>query len=244
MPLPLKSLKALKEQPMKINGLQKLTLLDFPGRTACTVFLAGCDFRCPFCHNYELTDTSADVIMESEELLEFLKGRVGRLDGVAFTGGEPTMRKDLPELLEAVKALGYETKLDTNGNNPAALKQILSRHLVDYVAMDIKNSPQRYPLTAGVQRVNTDNISESLQLLKNSGTDYELRTTVVDQLHDEDSFRAIGPWIEGAPRYFLQAFADRDTVPFAGFTAPSKEKMEIYADIVRPYVTEVQLRGV
>lgn len=229
---------------MKINGLQKLTLLDFPGRTACTVFLAGCDFRCPFCHNFELTDASAETVMESEELLDFLKGRVGRLDGVAITGGEPTMRKDLPELLEAIKALGFETKLDTNGNNPKALKLILDRHLVDYAAMDIKNSPELYALTAGVEKVNTDNITESLQLLKASGIDYELRTTVVDQLHNADSFRAIGPWIEGAPRYFLQAFADRDTVPFGGFSAPSREKMEEYAQIVRPFVKNVQLRGI
>lgn len=229
---------------MKINGLQKLTLLDFPGHTACTVFLAGCDFRCPFCHNFELTDPSADAAMESEELLEFLKGRIGRLDGVAFTGGEPTMRKDLPELLEAAKAMGYAAKLDTNGNNPKALKLLLDRHLVDYVAMDIKNSPERYALTAGVQKVCIDNITESLGLLKNSGIDYELRTTVVDRLHDEESFKAIGPWISGAPRYFLQAFADRDTVPFAGFSAPSREKMEEYAEIVCPYVENVQLRGI
>ncbi|MCQ2566701.1 MAG: anaerobic ribonucleoside-triphosphate reductase activating protein [Clostridia bacterium] len=229
---------------MKINGLQKLTLLDFPGRTACTVFLAGCDFRCPFCHNYELTDSSADVVMESEELLEFLKGRVGRLDGVAFTGGEPTMRKDLPELLKDVKSLGFETKLDTNGNNPKALKLLLDQHLVDYVAMDVKNSPQLYPLTAGVEKINIDNITESLELLKNSGVDYELRTTVVDQLHNEESFKAIGPWIAGAPRYFLQAFADRETVPFQGFSAPSGEKMEEYARIVRPFVADVQLRGI
>lgn len=229
---------------MKINGLQKLTLLDFPGRTACTVFLAGCDFRCPFCHNYELTDAGADVVMESDELLEFLKGRVGRLDGVAITGGEPTMRKDLPELLAAIKALGYATKLDTNGNHPKVLKRLLDEHLVDYVAMDVKNSPERYAITAGLERLDLTNVRESLELLKNSGIDYELRTTVVAQLHDASSFEAIGPMIAGAPRYFLQAFADRDTVPFAGFTAPSKEELEHYADIIRPYVKDVRLRGI
>lgn len=229
---------------MKINGLQKLTLLDFPGRTACTVFLAGCDFRCPFCHNFELTDSAADVVMESDELLEFLKGRTGLLDGVAFTGGEPTMRKDLPELLAAVKALGYATKLDTNGNHPKVLKRLLDEHLVDYVAMDVKNSPERYAVTAGLERMDLSSVKESLQLLKDSGIDYELRTTVVAQLHDASSFEAIGPMIAGAPRYFLQAFADRDTVPFAGLSAPSKEEMEHYADLVRPYVGDVQLRGV
>ena len=229
---------------MNINGLQKLTLLDFPGRTACTVFLAGCDLRCPFCHNADLLDGAAEAVMDDTALLAFLEKRRGLLDGVAFTGGEPLLRRGLPELLERVRALGYAVKLDTNGCHPDALTAVLDRGLVDYVAMDIKNSPARYAETAGVERVDLDRINESIALLMSRAPDYEFRTTVVAQLHDEESFRAIGPWLRGARRYFLQAFTDRDSVPFAGFSAPSRERMEAYADLVRPYVPAVSLRGI
>ena len=229
---------------MNINGLQKLTLLDFPGHTACTVFLAGCDMDCPFCHNSELIAGNAPVQMDDKELLSFLKKRQGILDGVAFTGGEPLLRKDLPVLLEAVRQEGYLIKLDTNGNHPKELAAVLDAGLADYVAMDIKNSPERYARTAGVSAVDMQRIYESIALLINGGCDYEFRTTVVEPLHDEQSFTEIGPMIEGAERYFLQAFADRDTVRFSGLGAPSKEKMEQYAEIVKPFVKDVQLRGV
>ncbi len=229
---------------MKIHGLQKLTLLDFPGYTACTVFLAGCDWRCPFCHNSDLLDGSAEAVMDDEELLSFLEKRKGLLDGVAFTGGEPLLRKELPELMEKVRSLGYRTKLDTNGCHPKELKQILRRGLADYVAMDIKNDPARYPVTAGVDTVDMDKINESISLLMHDAPDYEFRTTVVAQLHDEDSFRQIGPWLQGAKRYFLQAFADRDSVVFSGFSAPSRETMERYAGILRPFIPAAALRGV
>ncbi len=229
---------------MKIHGLQKLTLLDFPGYTACTVFLAGCDWRCPFCHNSDLLDGSAEAVMDDGELLSFLKKRKGLLDGVAFTGGEPLLRRELPELMEKVRSLGYRTKLDTNGCHPKELKQILCRGLADYVAMDIKNDPARYPVTAGVDAVDMDKINESISLLMHDAPDYEFRTTVVAQLHDEDSFRQIGPWLQGAKRYFLQAFADRDSVVFSGFSAPSRETMERYAGILRPFIPTAALRGV
>ena len=229
---------------MKINGLQKLTLLDFPGRTACTVFLAGCDLRCPFCHNADLLDGAAEAVMDDAELLAFLEKRRGLLDGVAFTGGEPLLRRELPALMERIRGLGFAVKLDTNGCHPDALRTVLERGLADYVAMDVKNSPERYPATAGVERVDMAKIDESIALLMTKAPDYEFRTTVVAQLHDGDSFRAIGPWIRGAKRYFLQAFTDRDSVPFAGFSAPSKEEMEEYARILRPYIPTVSLRGV
>ena len=138
---------------MKIQGLQKMTLLDFPGRVACTVFLGGCDFRCPFCHNGELLDGSAPAVMDDAELLRFLKGRRGLLDGVAITGGEPLLRKDLPELLKAIRELGFAVKVDTNGNHPDALEGLLRERLVDYVAMDIKNSPEKYALTVGLKEL-------------------------------------------------------------------------------------------
>lgn len=229
---------------MNINGLQKLTLLDFPGHTACTVFLAGCDLRCPFCHNSELISGNAPAVMDETELLAFLKKRQGILDGVAFTGGEPLLRKELPELFAAIKELGYLIKLDTNGCHPEALKRVLEQDLVDYAAMDIKNSPEKYAQTSGVEKISMDRVRESISLLVNGTCDYEFRTTVTEQLHDEESFRNIGPMIKGAKRYFLQAFTDRDTVVYAGFTAPEKEKMLLYADLVRPYVRDVQLRGV
>ena len=146
--------------------------------------------------------------------------------------------------MEDIRSLGYQIKLDTNGCHPDALQTVLTRGLADYVAMDIKNSPERYPATCGVPHVELDAVNESISLLMTAAPDYEFRTTVVDQLHDEDSFRAIGPWLRGAKRYFLQAFTDRDSVPFAGFSAPSKDKMTKYAEIVRPFVDSVSLRGV
>lgn len=229
---------------MNINGLQKLTLLDFPGKTACTVFLAGCDMRCPFCHNSELIDGTAEVIMDDQELLKFLKTRQGLLDGVAFTGGEPLLRKELPKLLREIKALGYAIKLDTNGQHPDALKPIINEGLVDYVAMDVKNSPEKYQETTGFTNVNLEKIQESINIIMNSGVDYEFRTTVVGELHDESSFEGIGKMIEGAKRYFLQAFADRDSVVYSGFTTPSKEQLESYAKIAAKYAKSVEIRGV
>ena len=228
---------------MKIQGLQKMTLLDFPGRVACTVFLGGCDFRCPFCHNYELLDGTAPAVMDDGELLQFLQGRKGLLDGVAITGGEPLLRKDLPDLLRAIRELGFAVKVDTNGNHPDALEALLREGLVDYVAMDIKNSPEKYALTAGLDSLDLDPIRRSVRLLMEGDTPYEFRTTVVDQLHKAADFEAIGRWIAGARAYFLQPFTDRDSVPFAGFSAPTREALDKYASIMRVYVPYTQIRG-
>ena len=228
---------------MKLYGLQKMTLLDFPGHVACTVFLNACDFRCPFCHNFELVDGTAPPLMEEEEFLSFLKKRQGLLDGVAFTGGEPCLHRDLPELMRKVRALGFAVKLDTNGQHPAMLKQLLDEKLIDYCAMDVKNSPAKYAVTCGLPELDLTQIRESISLLKNSGIDYEFRTTVIRQFHEAEDFDGIGEMISGAKRYFLQAFTDRDTVPYAGLSAPSREEMEQYADIARKYVEQVQIRG-
>lgn len=233
-----------KDPEMKINGLQKLTLLDYPGHTACTVFLAGCDMDCPFCHNSDLITGNAPVLMDDTELMAFLRKRKGILDGVAFTGGEPLLRKDLPELMARIKEEGFQVKLDTNGNHPKELRQVLEAGLADYVAMDVKNSVEQYALTAGVKALDISRIQESIALLIGGKAEYEFRTTVIAQLHDAESFRGIGPMIEGAKRYFLQAFADRESVRYAGFTAPSKEELEEYARIVQPFVREVQIRGI
>lgn len=229
---------------MKIHGLQKMTLLDFPGRVACTVFLGGCDFRCPFCHNFELIDGTAQPIMDDEELLAFLRRRSGLLDGVAFTGGEPCLHPGLPDLLRKIRALDFATKLDTNGFHPDMLQDILEQKLVDYVAMDVKNSPDKYAATCGLDSLDLAPILQSIELLKASGVDYEFRTTVVAELHRAEDFAAIGGMIRGARRYFLQCFTDRDSVPFGDLHAPSREDLLRYAEIVRPFVPETQLRGV
>ncbi len=229
---------------MIIHGLQKMTLLDFPEHVACTVFLGGCDFRCPFCHNFGLADGTDKPVMDDRELIRFLKTRTGILDGVAFTGGEPCLHRDLPELLEEIRSLGFGTKLDTNGYHPALLKEILERGLVDYVAMDIKNSPAKYAATCGVAMIDMKTIEESISLIMKSGTGYEFRTTVVDEFHESADFAGIGKLIEGAEKYYLQCFTDRPSVPFGNLHAPSKEKLEEYAGIARVYVKFAAVRGV
>ncbi|MCF0136553.1 MAG: anaerobic ribonucleoside-triphosphate reductase activating protein [Lachnospiraceae bacterium] len=228
---------------MKIQGLQKMTLLDFPGKVACTVFLGGCDFRCPFCHNSDILSMDAEALLDDTELLAFLEKRKNLLEGVAITGGEPLMRKDIEDLLKRIKDMGYLVKLDTNGNHPDLLWRILEGGLVDYVAMDIKNSPERYAPTIGLPAFDLSKVMESKNMLLSGSTEYEFRTTVVKEFHDEDSFTEIGPWIRGAKNYFLQTFVDRDKVMFGGLSAHSKEDMERFADIVRPYVERVLIRG-
>ena len=229
---------------MKIHGLQKLTLLDFHEHVACTVFLGGCDFRCPFCHNFELAEGRLPPVMEEEELLSFLKSRRGLLDGVAFTGGEPCLHPGLPDLMAKIRDLGFATKLDSNGYHPARLREIIDRGLADYVAMDIKNSPAKYALTCGIETVDLDVIRESIGLLMERAPDYEFRTTVVAEFHEADDFRAMGEMIRGARRYFLQCFTDRDSVPFGNLHAPTKAQLEEFRDISRNYVPDTELRGV
>lgn len=229
---------------MRIHGLQKMTLLDYPGKVACTVFLGGCDFRCPFCHNSEILDAGAPAEMDDAALLAFLKKRKGLLDGVAITGGEPLLRSDIFEFLSKVHALGYPVKLDTNGNHPKKLKELVSTGLVEYVAMDVKNSPARYAETVGLASFDMTGVRESIDFLLGGTVDYEFRTTVVQELHDGQSFEEIGKLIRGAKRYFLQSFTDRDTVAFAGLHAPSEENLQQYAEIMTQYVESVEIRGV
>ena len=234
---------------MKLYGLQKMTLLDFPGRVACTVFLGGCDFRCPWCHNYELAVGSAEPVMDEEEFFAFLKKREGLLEGVAVTGGEPCLSKELPAFLRKIREMGFLTKLDTNGAHPELLEQILREGLADYVAMDIKNSPGKYLLTAGLtgseaqQEALLGRVRRSIRLIMELAPDYEFRTTVIRQFHEEQDFAEIGEMIRGARRYFLQSFTDRDTVPYGGLSAPEKEELLRYAEQIRRFVPDVQTRG-
>ena len=185
---------------MDINGIQKLTLLDYPGKCACTVFLAGCNLRCPFCHNASLVLGGAEVAMTEEEFFKFLQKRKGLLDGVCVTGGEPTLRPDLPEFLKKIKDLGYLVKLDTNGSNPKMLRQLLEEGLLDYVAMDIKNCPEHYTPTCGGIDI-LPAVEESLSILKENQVEYELRTTCVKPFHDSSAMEAMGKWLSGTKNY-------------------------------------------
>ena len=229
---------------MKIHGLQKLTLLDFPGSVACTVFLNGCDFKCPFCHNFELVDGTAKPVMDETEFFDFLKTRKGRLDGVAITGGEPCLRNELPEFMRKIKDAGFGVKLDTNGNNPNILKKIIENNLVDYIAMDIKNSPEKYNQTTGLPYVNLENIDESINLIRHSKIKYEFRTTIVDELHTEYDIMKIAKWIAGSQQYFLQPFENKTTVPCQTFHTPSENKLLSLKNIAQMYIQKVEIRGI
>ena len=232
-----------------ISGIQKMTLLDFPGKVACTVFLHLCNYRCPFCHNSELLEGKMEPLMTEAEFFQFLSSRQGLLDGVCVSGGEPTLTPDLPDFLKKIKDMGFAVKLDTNGSNPRILKQLVEAGLVDYVAMDVKNSPARYPETVGVALKNMDAIEESLRFLIGGELPYELRTTLVAQLHDETSVTEMGAWLASLvpgkrPRkYSLQSFVDRDTVKFAGLSAPSEDTVVRFADILSQYVEEVTIKN-
>lgn len=231
---------------MKIAGLQKMTLLDYPGKVACTVFLEGCNFRCPFCHNSQLLGSSAQPVVTEEALLDFLKKRRGLLDGVCITGGEPTLSAGLDGLLEKIKALDFSVKLDTNGSRPEVLEALVKQGLVDYVAMDIKNSPQRYPLTCGCASLDMSRIEQSIRFLLSGQVDCELRTTLVEPLHDENSIAAMGRWLSGlgrVKRLHLQLFVDRETVSVSGLSAPNREKILTFADILAPCADKVEIRG-
>ena len=233
---------------MKIVGIQKLTLLDFPGKVACTVFLNGCNFHCPYCHNAELLG-DAEEVMTVAGLLAFLRKRQGILEGVCITGGEPTLHPELPALLGEVRALGYAVKLDTNGYRPEILEAVLSQGLVDYVAMDLKNGPEDYAETVGLAGVELAKIRQSIRLLMDSPVDFELRTTVAKPLHSGETITSMANWLRETtngkpiPRLFVQPFVDRDTVPVGGFSAPTGAELEQFCRILGPCAERVELRG-
>ena len=227
---------------MKLGGLMKMTLLDFPGRVACTVFTTGCNWRCPFCHNAGLATGHGDAIDE-EELFAFLKKRQGILDGVAITGGEPTLWQDLDAFIEKIRALGYAVKLDTNGTNPEMLRRLCEGGLLDMVAMDIKNAPQRYAKTCGVQDCSFEKIRQSAEFLMEGNVPFEFRTTVVKGLHDEDSFRKIGEWLHGPWAYYLQAFQDSGELMQRGMQGFEKAQMQHFLEVVKPYLPRAEIRG-
>ena len=229
---------------IKISGIQKLTLLDFPEHTACTLFVPNCNFRCPFCHNSELLRDNVEFYDEAE-IFAFLKKRAGVLEGVCITGGEPTIYTDLDRFIADVKRLGYLVKLDTNGFLPDRLNALIADGLLDYIAMDIKNSPERYAETVGLpyDRFDVTPIERSIDIIMKSGVPYEFRTTVVTELFDETSIAGAAKMIAGADKYFLQSFVMRDTVPSKRLTPPQRVVMSRYLDIVRRYVPTASIRG-
>ena len=234
---------------MVIAGLQKMTLLDYPGKVACTVFLQGCNFRCPFCHNSDLLGPEGPAAIDRAALIAFLNKRRGLLDAVCITGGAPTLQPDLPELIAEIKAMGFLVKLDTNGSRPDVLKRLVADGLIDYVAMDIKNCPDRYAETVGLPTIRLQPIEESIAFLMNGDVAYEFRTTVVDELHDEASVRGIGEWLKklapdaDPPRLFLQPYADRDSVLVSGLHTPEKAKLAAFSDSLQPFAKSVSVRG-
>lgn len=254
---------------MLIQGLQRLTLLDFPGKIACTVFTGGCNMRCPYCHNGSLALGQGEMNISAEELLAFLGSRVGRLDGVCISGGEPTLHRDLPELIREIKALGFKVKLDTNGTNPEMLLSLINDGLLDYVAMDVKNSPEKYALTAGLnseltsphRRADTEGDGElsdpsntqkkddllakirlSAKILMENRVDFEFRTTLMRELHSEGDLEAIGRWLSGEEKYFLQTYRDEGDLLVGGFTAYTPEETQRLLDILREYIPNAEIR--
>lgn len=227
---------------MEIIGFQKLTLLDYPSKTACTVFTYGCNFRCDFCHNASLVTDSKPSDIAIESVLAFLDKRKGILDGVCLTGGEPLLQNGIDDFLSEVKKRDYLVKLDTNGSFPKKLISLCERNLVDYVAMDIKNCKSRYSETVGVP-VDTDAIEESAKYLMSGKTEYEFRTTICKGLHDKNSLVEIGKWIRGAEKYFLQNFVDSGNLIGKAEGYDEKTLTELL-EAVKPYVPSAKLRGV
>lgn len=236
------------ETKKRSYGLQKMTLLDFPGKVACTVFSSGCNFRCPFCHNAGLVLPEADrsMLQDQAEILAFLRKRQGLLDGVCLTGGEPLLFEENLDFMRAIKDLGYAVKLDTNGAFPERLKRAVAEGLTDYVAMDIKNAPDAYGITAGL-RVDLEAVRSSVDFLLSGAVPFEFRTTVVLPFHTKERMEEIGRWIAGAEKYFLQQYKDENVDLLgdpASMKAAEKAQMEEFLVAVRKYIPNAELRGI
>ncbi|NLL56263.1 MAG: anaerobic ribonucleoside-triphosphate reductase activating protein [Clostridiales bacterium] len=229
---------------MDIKGFQKLTLLDFPGKVACTVFTGGCNFRCPFCHNSSLVvDIKNAPSISQTEIINYLEKRKGILDGVCVSGGEPLMQKNLKRFLTKVKELGYQIKIDTNGSYPDILQSLIDQKLVDYVAMDIKNSPEKYALTTGLANIDLDKIKQSVNILMDSNIDYEFRTTTVKEFHTKQDFEAIAKWLKESKKYFLQNYKDSENVLQKGLHSLSKNELIEAKTILKQYIDNVFIRS-
>ena len=229
---------------MKIKGLQKTTLLDFPEKLACTVFTGGCNFRCPFCHNASLVLCAGEAQEISEaDFFNYLSKRKGMLDGVCITGGEPTLCPDLEDFIKKIKELGLLVKLDTNGTFPEKIESLLDKGLVDYIAMDIKNSKSKYALTAGISEF-SDSVEKSINIIINKAPDYEFRTTVVRELHTPQDIAEIAKWIRNSKKYFLQAYVDSGDTIESGFSSYSASEMLEILEIAKKELPVTVLRGI
>ena len=233
-----------KEVFMHIEAYQKLTLLDYPGRTAATIFTHGCNFRCPFCHNAGLVVRPSEFTIKEEEVLDYLEKRKKLLDGVCITGGEPLLQKDIADFIRKVKSLGYLVKLDTNGTFPEKLISLVDKGLVDYVAMDIKNSKEKYATTAGISSLDIGAVEQSVAFLLEGKVDFEFRTTIVKELHTVDDIAAIGEWIKGAPRYFLQNFVDSGDLICSDMSATSRDELCKMQQKAQEFVLNTEIRGI
>ncbi|MBO5421705.1 MAG: anaerobic ribonucleoside-triphosphate reductase activating protein [Clostridia bacterium] len=230
---------------MKICGFQKMTMLDYPGKVACTVFTGGCNFRCPFCHNALLvTEIDDENVFDEEEIISYLYKRKGIIDGVCITGGEPLLQKDIAEFLQKIKATGLPVKLDTNGSYPQKLRELVEKGLVDYVAMDIKNSKEKYAETIGLSDYDLSKVEESVEFLLSGAVDYEFRTTVVREFHTQEDILNIASWISDAKRYFLQGFVDSGNLIGSGMSAYIPQEMVEICTKAQEIVPNTVLRGV
>ncbi len=230
---------------MEIHGFAKTTLLDYPKHVACTLFTGGCNFRCPFCHNKDLVLSPKSVdTYDEEEIFAYLQKRKNILDGVCITGGEPTLAPDLKDFIRKIKALNLKVKLDSNGYRPEVLRELLEENLLNYVAMDIKNSPKKYPLTCGIASFDVEKISESIKLLVKGDIPFEFRTTVVSELHQKQDFEEIGAWIKGAPAYYLQSYRESDQVISPGFHPYDYNTLKEFQSLLQGYVPVVEIRGI
>ena len=230
---------------MRIGGLQKLTLLDYPDKVAATVFTVGCNFRCPFCHNFSLVAGDGDKLeeMTQDEVLQFLKKRSSVLEGVCVTGGEPLIQPDIEQFLRSAREMGYKIKLDTNGAFPDKLARLIEQGLVDYVAMDVKNSKELYGKTVGCA-VDLKAVERSVELLKSGVVDYEFRTTVTATFHTQESVKAMAKWLSGAKRLYLQQFVDSGDLIDATVTGVDETTLKRFCDIAREFVPNTEIRGI
>lgn len=230
---------------MKIHGLQKMTLLDYPGKVACTVFFGGCNMRCPFCHNALLVTQIEDGgAITDKQVLDFLKTRQGLLDGVGITGGEPLLQPEIIPFVQKIKELGFSVKIDTNGTRPQVLKELVDKKLVDYVAVDIKNRKEKYAKTVDIENFDISPVEETVEFLLSGAVDYEFRTTVVKNFHTTEDIVAICEWIKGARRYFLQNFVDSGNLIGKNMQGVPPEEMQKMCKAARRIISNTSLRGI